>query len=551
MSSPPESPSDQVLIVSSDMKGARESHESLNVVGSGIQETEAQKLGPTSLASFRLYLILLVPSMASACVGYNISVMSYANGMEQYLSYFGLDGQDSGGGVGTTTALIFGMYTIGICLAVLFAGPVCDRFGRRGGMFAGGLFGIVGSILLTVARDTGYLKGGRFILGISTALLETAAPMYVVEMSPPQWRGRLAGTFAAIAILGSICGGIITIFTGRLNTSASWRVPFSVQIIPAAIVVFFAYLIPESPRWLTSVGRKDEALLILSRYHGNGNVNAPLVVLEYEEFEESTKCDVSSKPWWNFIDLFRTRSMRYRSFMVILMACCEQWSGSALSSFIVVLLANDHISTQTLRFILGLVSNIVAATGAFCGAVISDKVGRRTLWFWGNVCCTIALIISGACTAKWGAGGHNLDGSNTGIAFLFLFNFFFAATYLPLPAIYPSECMAFDNRANGVALYTFCASLAGLVGTYATPVALEKIQWRLYLVFIAWNAFSSILIWLFAVETAGRTLEELNVIFEDRHPVKASSRQPGLTITGRRPTLLNLVPVGRSKEAGA
>ncbi|KAJ6559209.1 general substrate transporter [Mycena vulgaris] len=543
MSHLPGSQHDQAFVDSSDMKGIRESHGSLNAVDSATRETEAQGFSPTSLASFKLYLILLVPTMASVCVGFDIGVMNYINGLELYLKYFNLDGQDSGGGVGSTTALIFGMYTLGTCLAVLFAGPVCDRFGRRGGMFAGGLFCVAGGIVVTGARDVRYLKGGRFLLGISTALLETAAPMYVAELSPPQWRGRLTGTFAALAILGTLISGIVTIFTGRLNTSASWRVPFSIQIIPAAIVLFFSYSIPESPRWLMSVGRKDEARLILTRYHGD--VNAPLVVLELKEFEESIKLDASKKPWWDYSGLFRSRSARYRTFMVILIACCAEWSGAGLSYFLVVLLANDHVSTQNLRLILSLVNNIVAATGGLCGAVISDKVGRRTLWFWGNVCCTISLIISGACTAKWGAGGHNPHGSNTAIAFLFLFNFFYAATYLPLPAIYPSECMSFDNRANGVALYTFCASLASLVNTYATPIALQKIQWRLYIVFIAWDAFACVLIWLFVVETSGRTLEDLDVIFEDRHPVKAS-RRPGHK---RSTTLLNLVPVNRSKGA--
>ncbi|KAJ7780634.1 general substrate transporter [Mycena maculata] len=539
---PSESQNDceQVVAVSNDMK--RESHETMTAVGSSTQGSEAPRLSPTSLASFKLYLILLVPSMASICVGFDIAVMNYINGMESYLSYFDLDGENSGGGVGTTTALIFGMYTLGTCLAVLVAGPVSDRFGRRGGMFAGGLFCMVGGIVVTVARDVKYLKAGRFLLGMSTALLEVAAPMFVVEISPPQWRGRLTGIYAAIAICGSIASGVVTTVTGRLNTSASWRIPLSIQIIPAGIVFFCSYLIPESPRWLMSVGRKEEARLILSRYHGNGDTNAPLVVLECKEFEESFKLDASRKSWWDYTGLFNTRSARYRTFMLLLMACCGQFSGSGLSYFLVVLLANDHISTQNLRLLLSLVSNIIAAIGGLCGAVISDRVGRRTLWFWGNVCCTIALIISGACTAKWGAGGDNPAGSNAAIAFFFLFNFLFCVTYLVLPAVYPSECMSFDNRANGVALYTFVASASSLVNTYATPIALANIQWRLYFVFIAWDAFASVLIWFFAVETSQRTLEELNEIFENRNPVRAS-RKPN----ERKSTILKLIPVGGSK----
>ncbi|KAJ7175841.1 general substrate transporter [Mycena filopes] len=486
-------------------------HGSLNAAAKG---TETQALSPTSLNSFKLYLVLLVPSMGGICVGYDISVMNYINGMEPYLRYFGLDGQTAGGGVGPTTGLIFGMYTLGTCLAVLLAGPICDRFGRRGGMFVGSVFCLAGAITVSIAKDVQYLKAGRFLLGMSAALLEVAGSTFVAELSPPQWRGRLTGLFGAIAIVSTIVSGAVTIVTGRMNTSASWRIPLCLQVIPAAGVFVFSYFIPESPRWLMSVGRKEEGREVLAKYHGNGDHNAPLVALECKEFEESIKLDASKKPWWNYAGLFRTRSDRSRTFLVFLLACCGQWAGSGLSSFLVVLLAEDHVNTQNMRLILSLVSGIVSALGALTGASISDKVGRRTIWFWGNVSCTVALIISAACTAKFGTSGYNSAGSNTAIAFLFLFTFFFCATYVPLPPVYASECMSFENRANGVALYTFVASSASLVNTLATPIALGSIGWRLYLVFIGWDIVACVLIWIFAVETSGRTLEELNEVFE-------------------------------------
>ncbi|KAF8208930.1 general substrate transporter [Mycena galopus ATCC 62051] len=516
-----------------DKEATRESHESLNAAASAAGAAEG--LSPTSLAAFKLYLFFAIPSMCAMVVGYDVSVMNFVNGMEPYLSYFGLD-QDAGGGVGSTTALIFGMVRTSswaFCLAVLVAGPLCDRLGRRAGMFAGGLFCVAGGVVVTVAKDVTYLKAGRLLLGVSTALLQVAAPLYGCEIAPPQVRhaffngmARLIGAVppSAIAMIASIVSGAVATATGRLQTSASWRIPFSLQIIPGGLVLFFSYFIPESPRWLMSVGRKVEARLFLGRYHGNGDANAPLVILECKELEESIQLDASTKPWkvmecfastwsdatqsfrWDYAGLFKSRSDRYRIFLILFLALCTQWSGSGLSYFLVVLLAHDHISTQNLRLVLSLVNNIVAAVGAFCGALILDKVGRRTVWFWGNVLCTTALVISAACTAKFGADANNLAGSNTAITFLFLFNFFFCATYIPLPGLYASECMSFENRANGLALYTLVSSLASVVNTYATPIALANIGWKLYCVFIAWDVFACVLIWIFAVETSGRTL---------------------------------------------
>ncbi|KAJ7069803.1 general substrate transporter [Mycena amicta] len=448
--------------------------------------------------------------MASICTGYDISVMNYINGMEQYLTYFQLEGQGAGGGVGSTTGLIFAMYPLGTCLTVLVAGPVADRFGRRAAMFYGGLLCVVGASVVTVAKNVAYLQAGRFLLGMSTALLQVGGAIYSNEISPPQWRGRLTGIYAAIAIVSTILSGVVTTVTSHWSSSASWRLPLGLQTIPAAGVLLFSLFIPESPRWLMSVGRKDEARKVLFEYHGNGDGNTPLVVLELRELAQSIKTSATQKSWWNYASLFRTRSDWYRSLLVLLLAFSAQWSGIGLSYFLVVLLANDQISTENLRLILSLVNSIVGAAGALFGAMVSDQVGRRNIWLWGTVCCTISIVISGVCTA---ASDANLAAANTAIAFLFIFNFFYCATYVPLPQAYVSECLTFDKRANGVAMYTLVASLASLVNTYATPIALAKIQWRLYFVFIGWDVLACVLIFLFAVETSGKTLEELEEIF--------------------------------------
>ncbi|KAL0949206.1 hypothetical protein HGRIS_009284 [Hohenbuehelia grisea] len=254
-------------------------------------------LSPYSWTSIQLFGILLVAYMGSLSNGFDGSVMSAVNGMQQYLDFFGIDGADAGGGVGTTTAIIFGIYSIGSIAAVLIAGPVTDRFGRRGGMFLGSIIIIIGAIAITTAKNVSYLLGGRFALGFGVAITTTAAPSYVVEMSPPQWRGRLTGLYNTFYYSGSILCTGISVATGRINGTASWRVPLAIQIGPAVILAAGSLFLPESPRWLIAAGRKDEARRILAKYHGNGDPDAPLVQLEWREFEEAIQLDASDKRW--------------------------------------------------------------------------------------------------------------------------------------------------------------------------------------------------------------------------------------------------------------
>jgi len=325
----------------------------------------------------------------------------------------------------------------------------------------------------------------------------------------------------ASSLLGSLLCSGVTVATGRLPTSTSWRTPFGLQIVPASILLLTVYLIPESPRWLMSVGRKSEARKILAEYHGNGDENAPLVLLELREFEESIKLDACDKSWWNYSPLFNSPTARYRSFMVLMMAFCSQWSGAGLLYFLTVLYNSAGVDTQNMRLILNVVNNLVSASAAVTGTIIADKVGRRPLWLWGTLGCAGTLAVSAACTAKWGSGANHA-GAHAAIAFLFLFDFAYCFTYVPLQLLYPAECMDYKTRAKGVALYTLMSSMASFVNTYATPIALAKIQWKIYFVPLAWNLFACLFIWKFAVETKARTLEELNNIFEDRNPVKAS-----------------------------
>ncbi|CAK5284211.1 unnamed protein product [Mycena citricolor] len=369
--------------------------------------TSVPVLSPTSSAALRLYVVLLVPSMASVCVGYDISVMNYVNGIGSYLSYFNLDGQSSGGGVGTTTALVFGMASaLFLTVRALrrLAKPYDSSSTRS---FWGGLLCLIGAIVVTIAKDVNYLKGGRFLLGMSTALLQVAAPMYVAELSPPQWRGPLTGMYGATAILATIISGVVTTVAARWNNTASWRLPLSIQIIPSAILCLTVVFIPEVK---DTKHRIDPYLIMPSHHVGSCQLGAATkpskssLDIRPMGIQQNPTCFYKFKIWIARsmamsavpLALFKTRSDRYRVFLVVLLALSSQWTGSGLSYFLVVLLAQDHISTQNLRLVLSLVSGIVSAAGATVGALVSDRVGRVSLWFWGTVSCTVCLAISGA-----------------------------------------------------------------------------------------------------------------------------------------------------------
>ncbi|KAJ7705945.1 hypothetical protein B0H14DRAFT_3645076 [Mycena olivaceomarginata] len=390
------------------------------------------QLNPLSIQAFKLYMIVCVAFIGSLGWGFDTSVMSGINGMSQFTEYFGISGE--GGGQGIITALLFAIFNFGNIAASFVAGPVADRWGRKGGMFAASIIILAGISTVTAAQSRIYLFFGRFLLGFGSTMNTSSAPAYVVEISPPQWRGRLAGLCNTFQFVGSIvCWNIagLVIATGRMNSSLSWRIPCAIQFAPTVVLAVGVLFIPESPRWLMSVGRKDEARQVLARYHGNGDVNAPLVVLEWQELEAGIKVDGTDK------------------------RC----------NYITVVFDLAGVKSQERRLIFTFVSVALGALGALFGASIVDK------------------------------------------------------------GMYASECLDFSNRAKGLSLFALVQSLCSLCNLFAGSVAFQNIGWKYMLVPACWDVVETIVIYLIAVETKGRTLEELDEIFEDLHPVNASLRR--------------------------
>lgn len=93
----------------------------------------------------------------------------------------------------------------------------------------------------------------------------------------------------------------------------SWRSPLMLQALPAILNAAFILFLPESPRWLYTRGKKDQAIEILARLHSKDmDVNSPLIKLEIEEIEVNISVDGSDQRWWDFRALFNTFGNRYR-----------------------------------------------------------------------------------------------------------------------------------------------------------------------------------------------------------------------------------------------
>jgi MFS family permease len=98
---------------------------------------------------------------------------------------------------------------------------------------------------------------------------------------------------------GSIPAAAVTYGCNNIDNDYSWRIPFILQCFACIIVVCSIWFIPESPRWQIAHGQEEKAIAFLTKYHGNGNRNARLVLLEVEEMREGIRLDGIDKRWWD------------------------------------------------------------------------------------------------------------------------------------------------------------------------------------------------------------------------------------------------------------
>ncbi|CRK34472.1 hypothetical protein BN1723_014864, partial [Verticillium longisporum] len=311
--------------------------------------------------------------------GFDSSLMGAINAMPQYQESFGLSG------AGSTTGIVFMIYNVGQVVAFPFCGWLADGYGRRICIFVGCAIVLIGTAIQTPATSLGMFIGGRFVLGFGASIASAAGPAYTVELAHPAYRGFMAGMYNNFWWLGNILAGWTTYGSNlHLDNSWAWRTPTVIQAGLPGIVMALILFFPESPRWLISHDRAEEALAILAKYHGDGNANAPVVQLQYHEIVEDNKLTKDENPWWDYRELVNTRAARYRLFMVIAMSFIGQWSGNnVVSYFMPEMIKQAGITNTDTQLLLNAINPIFSMIAAIYGASLLDKLGRRKMMLAG------------------------------------------------------------------------------------------------------------------------------------------------------------------------
>jgi sugar porter (SP) family MFS transporter len=387
---------------------------------------------------------------------------------------------------------------------------------------------MLGVILQASAVNLAHMLVARLCAGCGVAFIIVIAPAWTAELSPAAHRGKnIALTFLAnfSGISFSAWVGFGTSFTNLAGGAFRWRFCFASQAIPLAFLFVGSLMIPESPRWLIKMGRREEAFEIITKIRGNDDPNHPDAQREYREIITVVEMEEESAGSDNYIKMFLGigsgdihigRRIQLAFWLQVLMQFGTGIAAVVIYSGTIFRTAGfDDFKSNWLSALLMMVGILGTGIAAFT----LDRVGRRRTLYWGAIVLSIVLFTIGALSRA--AVDHPDKKEQFGTAaaaMVFVYVLIFSSSWLMIPFIYPTEIFPTWLRAKGNAFGVAGWAIGFGGGSLLVPIMFAGIEEKTFYVFGAAMFVYIPIIYCFFPETANRTLEAIDFLFASKSP---------------------------------
>ncbi len=455
-----------------------------------------------------LIMISSIAALGGFLFGYDTGVI---NGTQFYFSkYFELSAALKGWVVGSAL--------IGCFAGALIAGPLSKQFGRKVSLIVSALLFTIsawGSGLPSfVPESVPLLVAFRLIGGLGIGIASMNAPMYIAELSPAGVRGKMVTLYQMAIVLGFFIVFLVTYFIGssrgeEYNLNYGWRVMFWSELVPCILFFLLLFLVPRSPRWLMLKGRPEESLDVLTKIHG-----AEMAEKEMKEIKESIEQDTGL----SFGDIFQ-KAVLPIVLIGSVFSILQQFTGINA-----VLYYGADIFEKALGFgqedvlaqqILLAGTNVVFTVLAMFTV---DKWGRKPLVITGSLGMIVGFLFLGITLFIDQVGLLSLIG-------ILMFIGSFAMSMGPVVWVVLAEMFPNSVRSVGMSIAVAAQWGANYVVSQTFPMVAESNTnvegvWNgslPYLLFVAFISLIVIFTWKFIPETKGRSLEQIEKMWESRY----------------------------------
>jgi sugar porter (SP) family MFS transporter len=460
-----------------------------------------EQVAPAGLkqGSFRFVLFAsAVAALGGFLFGYDTAVINGANTFLQ--THFALDPEKNAGLIGLATASAI----LGCVPGALSAGFISDKFGRRRVLFLCAFLFALSGLLSAVPRNFSEFIMARMISGVAIGMSSMICPVYIAEIAPPAWRGRLGSLFQ----LGIVTGIFLTLFINgwiqrpddaAWNIANAWRWMLAAEAVPACIFFVLLFAVPESPKWLFQAGLDKKARAVLERIGGSA----------YAETEAAAVKTVLRQKETTLGELF-SRTYRLPLLIAFVLMVGSQFSGINAIMYYSTEIFRNATGSIAAAFHASIWIGLVNLLATFIAILFVDKAGRKPLLLIGNAVQVVALTSVGLLFSR--------EPHSPALLWpVVLYIAAFAMAMGPLPWIICSEIFPAKLRARAMSFSTFCIWAGCLVVAQTFPFLLQHLgSARTFGVFAACSAATFVFVLIAVPETKGRTLEEIELSWKRR-----------------------------------
>lgn len=408
---------------------------------------------------------------------------------------------------------------VGEILGLFINGIVAERYGYKKTMM-GALAAVTAFIFIVFfVQSLPQLLVGLILMGVPWGVFQTLTCTYAAEVTPVPLRPILTTYVNLCWVIGQFLASGVLKGVGDRTDQWSYRIPYALQWLwPIPLIIGIAFA-PESPWWLVRQERYEDArkqLLRLASPEKNPDFNADETIAMYKHTDEMEKAECSGT---SYLDCFKGTDLR-RTEIACMTWFVQSFCGSSFMGFSTYFFEQAGLATSN-AFSMSLGQYALGAVGVVISWFLMPKVGRRTLYVYGQaILCALLLIIgflgiapASNVGASWGCG-----------AMLLIFTFVYDCTVGPVCYCLVAEMPSTRLRQKTVVLARNFYNIASIIGNVITPLMLNPTAWK-------WGAKSAFfwagtcflcLTWTYfrLPEPKGRTYGELDILFEKKVPAR-------------------------------
>ncbi|KKK24915.1 MFS sugar transporter [Aspergillus rambellii] len=447
--------------------------------------------------------------------GYDQGVISGVVVTPDFLHVHGLVGPSKTKILSTVAAI----YDVGCFLGALLAFTIGERLGRKKSVLLGCTIMTVGTLLMSSSHSLAQIFVGRIVLGVGNGISTATAPVWQTETAQAKWRGKLVILEMGLNVGGYCIVNWINYGLSSRGGPIAWRLPIALQLFFIAVLFATVPWLPESPRWLLSHGREEEALEVLACIEAK-SIDDPHIATQCDEIKFGIKYEHENAIKWR--DLIRpnksdgTKTLR-RLLLGAGTQAIQQFQGINIMSYYLPLVLMNSVGLSDHMARLLTACNATSYFVFSCVAVtMIERFGRRGLMLMSGFGQFVSFLIITIllCLAE-----RNKVFATASVAFFFLYHIAFGIGMLGVPWLYPTEINSLPMRTKGAAVATATNWITNFAIVEITPIGIQSIGWRFWIVWTVLNAVFLPVIYFFYPETANRTLEDVDAYYRSDPPL--------------------------------